>query len=124
MLRNSPPLEEVTDSTDYAQNTEGEMSQPRLPGPIDEPRPPCGAAGAVRAASESAVPSQRDCDVVVPMSSSLQLVGNESVFERGLHVPVAHINFFNPPPHAPIFQLKSRDRRLAIEWEYINAAVV
>lgn len=79
---------------------------------------------ALRAAWESASPSRRDYGDVVAELSSLKLVGEGSVFERGPHVPVTHMGFFKPPADAFISDLRSRDRRSAKEWEYINSAGV
>lgn len=53
-----------------------------------------------------------------------KLVGEGSVFERGPFVPITHLGYFKPPVDAFLNELKSKDRRSAKEWEYINAAGV
>ena len=93
------------------------------------PTPPAVAAVArpalaVRAGWESAVPARRDYGHVVAELSSLKLVGEGSVFERGPHAPVTHMGYFKPAADAFVSELRSRDRRSAKEWEYINAAGV
>ena len=52
------------------------------------------------------------------------LVGEGSVFERGLHVSVTHMGYFKPAADAFVSELWSPDRRSAKECEYINAAGV
>ena len=79
---------------------------------------------AVRAAWESAVPSCRDYGDVVSELSSLKMVGEGSIFERRPHVPGRHMGNVKPPADAFLSELKTRDRRSAKEWEYINAAGV
>ena len=79
---------------------------------------------AVRTAWETAVPSRRDYGDMIAELSSLKLMGEESIFERGLHVAVTHMGYFKQPSDAFISALRSRDRRSAKEWEYINAAGV
>jgi hypothetical protein len=54
----------------------------------------------------------------------MQMVGEGSIFERGAYVPVTHLAFFKPPATAFLSELKSKDRRSAKEWEYVNAAGV
>ena len=52
------------------------------------------------------------------------MLGEGSAFERAPHVPVTHMGYFKPDADAFISELRSRDRRSAKEWEYVNAAVV
>ena len=101
-------------------------NQAAQPPALDDPPAPVIAqpALAVRAAWESAVPSRRDYGDVVAELSSLKLVGEGSVFERGPHVPVTHMGYFKPPADAFVSELKSKDRRSAKEWEYVNACSV
>jgi uncharacterized membrane protein YgcG len=54
----------------------------------------------------------------------MQMVGEGSIFERGAHVPVTHMELFKPPATAFLSELKAKDRRSAKEWEYVNAAGV
>jgi hypothetical protein len=54
----------------------------------------------------------------------MQMVGEGSIFERGAHVPVTHMAVFKPPAIAFLSELKSKDRRSAKEWEYVNLAGV
>ena len=70
------------------------------------------------------MPLRRDYGDLVSELSSLKMVGEGSVFEREPHVPVTHMGYFKPPAEAFLSELKSRDRRSAKEWEYINAAGV
>ena len=70
------------------------------------------------------MPSRRDYGDVVAELSSLKLVGEGSIFERGPHVPVTHMGYFKPPADAFVSELRSRDRRSAREWEYVNACGV
>lgn len=39
-------------------------------------------------------------------------------------MPLTHRKFFKPPPDAFLTDLRSKDRRSAREWEYVNAAGV
>jgi hypothetical protein len=69
-----------------------------------------------------ATPARQDFGAVVSELQYLQMVGEGSMFERGSHVPVTHMSFFKPLTTAFLSELKSKDRRSANEWEYINAA--
>jgi hypothetical protein len=82
------------------------------------------AMAALRAAWKAAAPTRQDFGAVVSELQSLQMVGEGSIFERGAHVPVTHMAFFKPPATAFLSELKSKDRRSAKEWEYVNAAGV
>jgi hypothetical protein len=54
----------------------------------------------------------------------MQMVGEGSIFERGAHVPVTQMAFFKPPATAFLSEQKSKGRRSAKEWEYVNAVGV
>lgn len=79
---------------------------------------------AVRTAWLTGKPVRRDFGAVITELNSAKLVGEGSVFERGPHVPVTHLNYFKPPDDAFLSELKLKDRRSAKEWEYVNAAGV
>jgi hypothetical protein len=79
---------------------------------------------ALKTAWKVATPTRRDFGAVVSELQSMQMVGEGSIFERGAHVPVTHMAFFKPPATAFLSELKSKDRRSAKEWEYVNAAGV
>ena len=85
---------------------------------------PPSAGVAFTAAWATASPERRDYGTVVTELNSLKLVGEESVVERGHHVPVTHMGYFKPLADAFVSDLRSKDRRSAKEWEYINAAGV
>ena len=70
------------------------------------------------------MPARRDYGDVVAELSSLNLVGEGSVFERGPHVPVTHMGYFKPAADPFVSELRSRNRCSAKEWEYINAVGV
>jgi hypothetical protein len=78
----------------------------------------------LRTTWKAAMPTRRDFGAVVSELQSTQMVGEGSIFERGAHVPVTHMAFFKPPATAFLSELKSKDRRSAKEWEYVNAAGV
>lgn len=82
------------------------------------------AAGKLRTAWATLRPSKRDFGAVVAELNASRLVGEGGVFERGAHVPVTHMGYFKPPVDAFLSELRSRDRRSAKEWEYVNAAGV
>lgn len=71
-----------------------------------------------------AKPLRNDYAEVVSELNASKLVGEGSVFERGPFVPITHLGYFKPPVDAFLNELKSKDRRSAKEWEYINAAGV
>lgn len=105
---------------------------PPAPGPSAggavpaQPTPPAPASsgGVTTAAWRTAKPVRQDyADVVVEMNSS-RLVGEGGLFDRGPHVPITHMGYFKPPTDAFLTELRSRDRRSAKEWEYINAVGV
>lgn len=79
------------------------------------------AAEAMVAAWKAGKPTRRDYADVASELTSLKLVGEGSIFERGPHVPITHMGYFKPPPDAFLSDLKSKDRRSAKEWEYVNA---
>jgi hypothetical protein len=79
---------------------------------------------ALKAAWKTAAPTRRDFGVVVSELQSMQMVGEGSIFELGVHVPVTHMAFFKPPATAFLSELKAKDRRSAKEWEYVNATGV
>lgn len=85
---------------------------------------PAAPGAAVRAAWATAKPNRRDYGMVVTELNSSKLVGEGSIFERGPHVPVTHMKYFKPPADAFLADLRSKDRRSAKEWEYVNAAGV
>lgn len=62
-------------------------------------------------------------EAVIELQSAA-MVGEGSSFERGAHVSALHFNYFKPPETPFLSSLRSRDRRSAKEWEYINAAGV
>lgn len=78
----------------------------------------------LRALWSSAKPTRHDFASVVNELNSLKLVGEASVFERGAYVPITHMAFFKAPIDAFATDLKSKDRRSAKEWDYINGAGV
>jgi hypothetical protein len=78
----------------------------------------------LKAAWKEATPTTGDYGEAVAELNSAQMVGQGSVFERGSHVPVTHMAFFKPPATSFLSDLRSRDRRSAKEWEYVNAAGV
>lgn len=78
----------------------------------------------LRAMWSSAKPTRHDFAAVVNELNSLKLCGKASVFERGAHVPITHMAFFKAPIDAFSTDLKSKDRRSAKEWDYINGAGV
>lgn len=61
--------------------------------------------------------------VVTELNDS-KLVGEGSVSNRGPHVQVTDMKYFNPPADAFLMNLRVKDRRSAKEWEYVNLAVV
>ena len=74
-----------------------EPAQATEPSGVSPPPAVLRPALAMRAAWESAVPSRRDYRDVVSELSSLKVVGEGSVFERGPHVPVTNMGYFKPP---------------------------
>ena len=76
----------------------------------------------IRALWSSATPTRHDIAAVVNELNSIKLVGEASVFERGPYVPISHMAFFKAPIDAFATDLKSKDRRSAKEWDYINGA--
>jgi hypothetical protein len=52
------------------------------------------------------------------------MVGDGSVFERGSHVSVTHMAFFEPPATSFLSELCGKDRRSAKEWVCVNTAGV
>jgi hypothetical protein len=78
----------------------------------------------LRTAWKAATPTRQDFGAVVSELQSMQMVEEGSIFERGAHVPVTHMAFFKPLATAFLSELKSKDRRSAKEWEYVNAAGV
>ena len=80
------------------------------------------AHASLRATWATATPARAQVAEVVQELSTLALVGEGSVFERGAHVPATHMGFFKPPADAFLNQLRQKDRRSAKEWEYVNAA--
>lgn len=83
-----------------------------------------GAAREVRTAWAVGKPGRHDFAAVVTELNASKLVGEGSVFERGAHVPVTHMGYFKAPTDAFLTELRSKDRRSAKEWEYVNAAGV
>ena len=86
-----------------------------------DPPTPAAPGAALRIAWATLKPERRDYGEVVTGLNSLKLVGEGSVFERGPHVPVTHLGYFKPPADAFLADLRSKDRRSAKEWEYLNA---
>lgn len=78
----------------------------------------------LRALWTTVKPTRHDFAAVVNDLNSLKLVGEASVFDRGAHVPITHMAFFKAPIDAFLTDLKSKDRRSAKEWDYLNAAGV
>ena len=76
----------------------------------------------IRALWSSAKPTRHDFAAVVNELNSIKLVGEGSVFERGNHVPITHMALFKAPLDAFAVDLKSKDRRSAKEWDYVNGA--
>lgn len=69
-----------------------------------------------------AKPTKGDYAAVVTDINATKLVGEATVFEREPHVPITHLAYFKPNKDAFLVELKSKDRRSAKEWEYINGA--
>lgn len=82
------------------------------------------ASKEVRTSWATAKPERGDYATVFNELNAMKLVGEASVFERGPHVPITHMGYFKPPMDAFLTELKSKDRRSAKEWEYVNAAGV
>lgn len=61
---------------------------------------------------------------VVEELNVAKLVGEIDVFEHGPHVPVTHMACFKPITDGFLVELKSKGRRSAKEWEYLNGAGV
>lgn len=78
----------------------------------------------LRASWATAKPSRQDYDKVVTKLNASKLVGEESVFKRGPHVPVTDMAYLKPLMDAFLTHLRQKDRRSAKEWEYINYAGV
>ena len=76
----------------------------------------------IRALWASAKPTRHDFAAVVNELNSIKLVGEGSVFERGNYVPITHMDFFKAALDAFATDLKSKDRRSAKEWDYVNGA--
>lgn len=83
-----------------------------------------GEVASACAAWKTLPPTRPDYAAVVTLMNANKLVGEASVFERGPHVPVTHMGYFRPPTDAFQVELKSKDRRSAKEWEYVNSAGV
>ena len=71
-----------------------------------------------------AKPTKVDFAAVVTDINATKLVGEASVFERGPHLPITHMAYFKPNMDAFLVELKSKDRRSAKEWEYVNGSGV
>jgi hypothetical protein len=61
----------------------------------------------LRSAWMAATPTRQNFCAVVSELQSLQMVGEGSIFERGAHVPVTHMEFFKPPATVFLSELKS-----------------
>ena len=85
------------------------------------PAPTIDYGGMARAVWATAKPERRNLGAVVTELSSARLVGEGGIFEPGPHVPVTHLGYFKPPPDALLMELRSKERRSAREWEYLNA---
>lgn len=80
-----------------------------------------GAAAHVQGVWATYVPKRKEYAEVVKELNALTMVGGGSVFTRGPHVQATHLAYLKPPMDAVLTSLKSKDRRSAKEWEYINA---
>lgn len=72
----------------------------------------------------TAKPTRHDYTAVVSEMNAVKLVGEGSVFERGPHVPITHMEYFKPPMDAFAVELKTKDLRSVKEWEYVKSAGV
>ena len=72
----------------------------------------------------TAEPDRMDYATVVGDMNANRLVGDATIFERAVHVPVTHMGYFKPNSDAFLLELKAKDRRSAKEWEYVNGAGV
>lgn len=90
----------------------------------DQGNPSDDGCKGLRALWAASKPTRHDYAAVVNEINSLKLVGEASVFDRGPHVPITHLSFFKAPVDAFATDLKSKDRRSAKEWDYINGAGV
>lgn len=75
-----------------------------------------GCAG-LRTLWAAAKPTRHDYAAFVNEINSLKLVGEASVFDRGSHVPITDMDFFKVPVDAFVTDLKTKDLRLANEWD-------
>jgi hypothetical protein len=82
------------------------------------------AMATLRTAWKEVTPTRQDFGADVSELQSMQMVGEGSIFENGAHVSVTHMALFKPPATAFLSEHKSKDRRSAKEWEYVNAAGV
>lgn len=78
----------------------------------------------LRALCFTAKATRHDFAAEVSELNSIKLIGEASVFKRGSYVPITHLAFFKAPFDSFAIDLKSKDRRSAKEWDYINGAVV
>lgn len=65
----------------------------------------------VRTAWNTVNPTKMDYANVVNQLNASKLVGEASVFKRGTHVPITHMEYFKPNMDAILTQLKSNHRR-------------
>ena len=77
---------------------------------------------AVRAVWATGEPKDPDYAVVVSGMHATKLVGRASVFARLDHVPITHMGYLKPENNAFLVELKTKDRRSAKKWEYVNGA--
>lgn len=68
-----------------------------------------------RSAWEISKPEHRHYSIFVTELNSSRLVGEEGIFDRGPHVPIRHMRYFEPPHEAFSNELCSQDRRSAKE---------
>lgn len=80
------------------------------------------SADLLRTSWASLKPDSREFGQVIAASNSSKMVGEGSLFEQWAHVPVTHVGHFKPPPDALLSELRSKDRRSAKEWDYVNEA--
>lgn len=94
------------------------------PGGEDSGVDNAGAVAHVQGVWAPSVSKRKEYAEFVQEPNSLEMVGEESAFTRIRHVPATHLSYYKPLMDSFLTSLKSKDRRPAKEWEYINAAGV
>lgn len=86
-------------------------------------RLPAGAGAAFRALWAVSKPTRHDFNTVVAELNS-QVSRRGKCLREGAHAPVTHSGFFKLPSDVFLSELRSKDRRSAKAWEYVNTAGV